>query len=153
MLLAPKSSVFCWAINQHNGASSFLFILFVITKVQGLQLNCSKCELVILGHQTTTEVTITTDLYQEILPDTKILTDTQILLLQASVSEASIKPTIEAKVKNLRLEPHHGQTLLKNYFSIRLGPDEVPGRWAFLSSGEEKIYFFQKNLSILKFPP
>ena len=26
--------------------------------------------------------------------------------------------------------------VLKKNFSIRLGPDEVPGRWAFLSSGE-----------------
>ena len=36
-----------------------------------------------------------TDLFQEILPDIKIRTDSQFLLLGAPVSEASIEPAIE----------------------------------------------------------
>ena len=79
-------------------------------RLAGLELNSSKCELVILGHQTAAEVPQTTELFQEILP--------------APMSEASIKPAIEGKVQNLRLmrerltclEPHQGLTLLKNSF-------------------------------------
>ena len=43
-------------------------------RLAGLELNSSKYELVILGHQTTTEVTRATDLFNEILPAIKILT-------------------------------------------------------------------------------
>ena len=86
-----------------------------------------KCERVILGHKTTAEVTQATELFQEILPDIKTLTDSQALLLGAPVSGASMKPAIESKVQNLRLmkenftclEPHQSLTLLKNSFSKR----------------------------------
>ena len=38
-------------------------------RLAGIELNSSKYELAIFGHQNITEVTRTTDLFQEILPD------------------------------------------------------------------------------------
>ena len=70
------------------------------------------------------EVTQTTGLFQEILPDINIQTDSQVFHLGAPVSEASIKPVIESKVQNLRLmkkKAHlpgtsSGPTLVKKLF-------------------------------------
>ena len=55
------------------------------------------------GHKTSTEITQTTDLFQETLPDIKIMTDSQILFLGAPVREASIKPAIESKFQKAHL--------------------------------------------------
>ena len=49
----------------------------------GLELNSSEYEFAILRRQITTEFTCTTDLFQEILPDIKILTNSQILCCRA----------------------------------------------------------------------
>ena len=57
-------------------------------RLAGLELNSSKCKLAILGHQVTTKYTRTTVLFQEILPDMKILTYSQISLLGAPISDA-----------------------------------------------------------------
>ena len=59
-------------------------------RLANLELNSSKCELAILGHQTTPEATRRTDLFQEIVPDMKILTDLEVLLVGALVGEDSI---------------------------------------------------------------
>ena len=91
----------------------------------GLELDSSKYELGTPGHQTTIEVILTTNLFHGNFPDVNILTDSQILLSGAPVSEASNKPAFESKVQNLRLmserltclEPLHGLPSSKNYFS------------------------------------
>ena len=56
----------------------------------------------------------------------KKLKDSQVLLCEAPLSEALIRPAIESKVQNVRLmnerltclEPHQVLALLKNYFSM-----------------------------------
>ena len=77
-----------------------------------------------LGTKTVTEVTRTSSRFQENLPNIKRLTDSEIWLLGAPVSDASIKPAIEDKVQNLHLmngrltclEPNQATSLLKSLF-------------------------------------
>ena len=50
-------------------------VRIVVQKLRlvGLELHRIKCELGTLGHETTTQVTLTLDLFQELLPGVKIL--------------------------------------------------------------------------------
>ena len=68
------------------GDSSEKLIEEVLTVVQKLRLpslglKSSKYELAILSHETTTEVTCTTHILQEILSDIKLLADSEISAL------------------------------------------------------------------------
>ena len=84
----------------------------------------------IFRHQTVTEVTGTTNLFQEIPHNIKILIDLDVSLLGVPIKDSSMEPTFENKVQNIHLmkerltclEPHQTLTLLKKNTGMHFVP-------------------------------
>ena len=76
-------------MNRHSPEKAIENVLTVLKKLRlaGLELNNSKCELVILENQSTAEATGATEVFQEIVSDKKTLKNLKILLLAAPLIE------------------------------------------------------------------
>ena len=91
----------------------------------GLEVNQSKCELVILGH-TDEDSSQTEVAFRELLPRLKVISESDVSLLGAPLSEEGLAAAIEGKREDLErlvsrlamIENHQAFVLLKNCLSL-----------------------------------
>ena len=124
-----KSEVNLWYLDDSNIADSPQVVLkdlqFIITELNkiGLTLNSSKCELICMNLEESESVI---NKFENILPNLKVTSIENLMILGAPVSAHGVRVEIQSKLNALErmiskldlIDPHQAFILLKNSFVI-----------------------------------
>lgn len=117
----------------------------------GLEVNQGKCELVILGHENEDRVQTEVS-FRELLPRLKVISESDVSLLGAPLSERGLAAAILGKQEDLErmvsrltlIENHQAFALLKNCFSLPKLQYILRASPAYLQ--EERLRIFDESL-------